>query len=300
MIRLGAALLAAVTLATAGWHRAAPLPLARSEVAAARYGNGIVIVGGYIAGGTGNTARADLFFPGQNRWRRLPDFPLPIDHAAGVGARGRAYVLGGFDKNGAQTRAAHVLDNGRWKELPKLPVPRAASGAAIVGNKLYLVGGFGGEKLAKDMLVFDLASRRWSAEPGPTPRDHLGVTAVNGRIYAVGGEKYEPGREVDLVESWAPGERSWKRLPPISGRRSGVVVTPVGGALVAAGGTNLRRPFATVQRLQPGSKSWSSLPRLRTARHSFGLVLVGKRLYAIGGGQYSLSVSSANEYLTVR
>jgi N-acetylneuraminic acid mutarotase len=269
-------------------------------VAAARYGNGIVIVGGYVAGGTGNTARADLFLPGQNRWRRLPDYPLPIDHAAGVGAGGRMYVLGGFDKNGTQTRRAHALENGRWKELPKLPVPRAASGAAIVGSKLYLVGGFGGEKLAKDMLVLDLSSRRWSAAPGPTPRDHLGVTALGGRIYAVGGEKYEPGREVDLVESWAPGERAWKRLPPISGARSGVAVTPVGGTLVAAGGTNLRRPFSTVQQLKPGARAWTQMPRLRTARHSMGLVLVGKRLYAIGGGQYSLSVSSANEYLQVR
>ena len=87
MIRtLGAGLLAVLALGAAGWQRADPLPVARSEVAAARYGNGIVIVGGYVAGGTGNTARADLFLPGQNRWRRLPDYPLPIDHAAGVGA----------------------------------------------------------------------------------------------------------------------------------------------------------------------------------------------------------------------
>ena len=38
----------------------------------------------------------------------------------------------------------------------------------------------------------------------------------------------------------------------------------------------------------------------RRAGHSIGLVPMGGRLYAIGGGQYALSVSSANEFLSLR
>jgi hypothetical protein len=50
----------------------------------------------------------------------------------------------------------------------------------------------------------------------------------------------------------------------------------------------------------PDAYQWcESLPALRTGRHGLGLVAYGNRLYAIGGGQYALSVSSANEYLTV-
>ena len=292
--------LASLVAGSSGWQRAAPLPLARSEVAAAGYGSGIVIVGGYVAGGTGNTARADLYLPAKNRWRRLPNYPHGIDHAAAVGAGRSAYFLGGFDKRGSQVKTAYALENGRWRRLPDLPAARAASGAAIVGTKAYVVGGFAGERLANRMLVFDFRTRRWSTAPGPTPRDHLGVAALAGRIYAVGGERSEPGKEVDLVESWAPGERRWTRLPPISAPRGGVAVTAAGGALVAAGGTNLSRPFSTVQRLTPGASAWKSLPELRTARHSLGLVPFGQRLYAIGGGQYALSVSAANEYLALR
>ena len=66
---------------------------------------------------------------------------------------------------------------------------------------------------------------------------------------------------------------------------------------MAAGGTDRRRPFAAVQRLEPGASAWTSLPALRTARHILGLVASGRRVYAIGGGRYALSVSSANEYL---
>ena len=218
MIRaLAAGALVTLVAGSAGWKPAAPLPLARSEVAAAAYGTGIVVVGGYLAGGTGkNTARADLYLPRQNRWRRLPDYPLAIDHAAAVGAGRRAYVVGGFANRGDQVRVGYSLENGRWRRLPTLPAARAASGAALIGSKLYVVGGFAGEKLAQTMLVLDLSSRRWSSAPGPTPRDHLGVTALAGRIYAVGGERSEPGQELALVESWAPGERRWTRLPPIS------------------------------------------------------------------------------------
>jgi len=74
-------------------QRAAPLPLARSEVAAAPYGSGIVRVGGYVAGGTGDTARADLYLPARNRWRRLPDYPIQIDHSRGVALTAAAGAL---------------------------------------------------------------------------------------------------------------------------------------------------------------------------------------------------------------
>jgi hypothetical protein len=72
-----------------------------------------------------------------------------------------------------------------------------------------------------------------------------------------------------------------------------------GGPLVATGGTNPTRPFSTVQRLTTGASSRTSLPSLRTARHSLAFVPFGHRLYAIGRGQYALSVSAANEYLTL-
>jgi Kelch motif len=291
--------LASLVAGSTGWQRAAPLPLARSEVASAAYGTGIAVVGGYVAGGTGNTARADLYLPAKNRWHRLPDYPIQIDHAAAAGAGKAAYFAGGFNKKGNQLRLAYALTNGRWHGMPNMPAARAASGAAIANGKLYVVGGFAGEGLAREMLVYDLRTHRWSTAPGPTPRDHLGVAALGGRIYAAGGEKSEPGREVALVESWAPGELRWTRLPPISQPRGGVALTAAGGALISAGGTNLTRPFSTVQRLTPGAPAWTPLPSLRTARHSLALVPFGNRLYAIGGGQYALSVSAANEYLTL-
>ena len=125
--------LASLVGGSTGWQRAAPLPLARSEVASAPYGTGIAVVGGYVAGGTGNTARADLYLPAKNRWHRLPDYPVQIDHAAAVGAGKRAYFVGGFNKKGTQVRLAYALARGRWHRLPSLPSATICRACRTIG-----------------------------------------------------------------------------------------------------------------------------------------------------------------------
>src|SRR5688572_584583 len=63
------------------WRARRPLPVQRSEVAAARLGAEVVVVGGFIQTGQ-NTARVDAYDTRRNRWRRLPDLPVAVDHAA--------------------------------------------------------------------------------------------------------------------------------------------------------------------------------------------------------------------------
>src|SRR5919108_3404042 len=77
------------------WSRAAPLPLARTEVAAVLAGNEIYVIGGYTQDGN-NSGRVDAYSPRTNRWRRLPDLPLTVDHAMAASYRGRVYVVGGY------------------------------------------------------------------------------------------------------------------------------------------------------------------------------------------------------------
>ena len=50
----------------AGWRAHAPLPEPRTEVAAARAGNQIVVVGGFVGSGT-NSRRADAYAVEEDR-----------------------------------------------------------------------------------------------------------------------------------------------------------------------------------------------------------------------------------------
>jgi Galactose oxidase, central domain/Kelch motif len=301
---LGTLLVPAVATAaapSARWQRAAPVPLARTEVAAASVGTAFVVVGGYLADGA-TSGRVDLYDPRRRAWERLPDLAVPVNHAAAAGPyRSTAYVVGGYTAPREPSRDVFTITRGTVQRLrAPAPEPRAAAGAAIVGRRLYVVGGVGTTGLARRTLVLDLETERWSTAAGPTPREHLAVTTDSRRIYAVGGRLRGYDTNLRLVESWAPGERRWRREPPLPQARGGTGAAVRGRWLVSVGGEapsgTLRRVYAFDLR----ARRWRRLPDLPTARHGLGVVRQDGRIYVVAGGpRPGLFVSGANEVLTL-
>jgi N-acetylneuraminic acid mutarotase len=293
MTRLAALLALPLALAAAGWKQGAPLPLPRTEVTGARLGSEIVVIGGYLADGR-SSSRVDAYSPSRNRWRKLPDLPVAVNHAMAASYRGRLYVVGGY---GGEVRAS-VFAGRRWRPLPNLPAPRAAAGAAIVRGKLYVVGGVAAAGLARKMLVLDLRALKWSSLPGPTPREHLAVTARKGVIYALAGR--EAGTNFDYFEAYTPARRHWTRLPRVPERRGGTGAAVAGDRIVSLGGEEPRGTIRSVYAYNVRSRSWRRLADMRTPRHGLAVVAFGRRVYAIAGGpRPGLYVSSANEYLAL-
>ena len=276
------------------WQTATPLPVARTEVAAARLGTEIVVVGGYLADGR-STGRADAYSPRSGRWRRLPDLPAKVNHAMAASVDGRLYVVGGY---GAERRA-FVFFRGRWRALPRLPAPRAAAGAAIVNRKLYVVGGvLSPGQLARRMLVFDLRRVRWTFATGPSPREHLAVTAAGGVVYALAGRS--AGTNFTTFESYSPKRGSWRRLSPVPYPRGGTGAAVVRGRLVSVGGEEPAGTIGSVYAYGIAARRWTRLHDMRTPRHGLGVAAFGNNIYAIGGGpQPGLHVSAENEFLAV-
>jgi Kelch motif/Galactose oxidase, central domain len=290
--------------ATPTWKRAAPIPLPRSEVAAAAVGNEIVVVGGFLPSGA-SSSRVDAYSPGRNRWRRLPNLPVEVNHPMAAAARGRFYVLGGYGATGP-LRTAYVFSRGRWTRLPDMPETRAAAGAAVVGRTLYVMGGvtdggrIGNRELARTGLAFSLDTRRWSTIAGPTPREHLGVTAARGAVYVVAGRTAGFDTNLDLVEVYAPSRRTWSRLPSVPGRRGGTGATAASNSIVSVGGEATDGTIRSVYRFDFATRRWRRLRDMRTPRHGLAVVGFRGRVYAIAGGPTpGLSVSAANEYLVL-
>ena len=284
----------------AGWRQAAPVPNPRSEVAATVVNGEIVIVGGFRQVGA-NSPRVDAYSPQRNRWRRLPDLPLAVDHSTAAAYRGRLYVAGGYRSDRAQSREAFVLANGSWRRLPPMPYPRAAAGAAFSGGKLYVMGGVGPSGLARVGLEYDPANRRWRTIPGPTPREHLGVTAARKRVFVVAGRTAGFDTNLDLVEAYSPATRRWATLPAVPGRRGGTAVTSTGRYVVSVGGEANEGTIKEVYALDLDTNRWRTLPNLPTPRHGLGVVYANGRVYVVAGGPTpGLSVSPANEFLPLR
>ena len=284
-----------LAVAGGGWSSRAPLPLARTEVAATAFGREIVVVGGFVEGG-GSTGRVDLYEPSSDTWRSGPDLPAGVNHASAVVARGRLYVVGGY---GAE-RSAFVLSGNSWKTL-SLPSPRAAAGAAAVRGTVYVVGGVGENGNARSMLAYNTRSGRWRTLPGPRPRQHLAVAATRGRIYAIAGRTSGLNTNFTLVESWAPGEKRWRREAPVPEARGGTGAAAVGSTIVSVGGEAPGGTVRTVYAYDVTRRRWRRLADLPTPRHGLGVAALRGVVYVIGGGpQPGLYVSDANESLRVR
>jgi N-acetylneuraminic acid mutarotase len=291
---IGAALFAALAVGGSDWRTHAPLPIARTEVAATTLGGEIVVVGGFLENG-GSSRRVDLYAPAADTWRSAPDLPAGVNHAAAVVARGTLYVIGGY---GAPKSLFGYVD-GAWR-MSSMPEPRVAGGAAAFRGVIYVVGGIGTNGLAKTMLAYHTGYARWTRLPGPTPRQHLAVAATHGRLYAIAGRISGLGTNMTLVESWAPGERRWRREAPVPEARGGTGAAAVGSTIVSIGGEAPGGTIRTVYAYDVVRRRWRRLADLPTPRHGLGVAALDGVVYVIGGGpQPGLYVSDANESLRV-
>jgi non-specific serine/threonine protein kinase len=298
-VRVALAFSAASIAVAGGWQSGPPLPVERTEVAAAVAGREIVVVGGYLADGS-TTARVDVYDPARRTWRVGPALPRPLNHASAATLGGRAVVLGGYAGRGNPTTTAVRLDGNAWRRLAPLPRPRAAAAAVALKGRLYVVGGVTEGGLARSMLVYDARRNGWAVRSGPTPRQHLAAAAARGRIYAIAGRTAGADTNVDTVESWAPGEKRWRREQPVPEPRSGTGAATIGGVIVSVGSETPQLTSGAAYALDVRSGTWSRLPDLPTPRHGLGVVAFGREVIAIGGGpQPGLTVTGANESLSV-
>ena len=291
----------ALLAAAASWTTGAPIPEPRTEVGAAPLRGEIVVVGGLLASG-GNSRRVDAYAPAADRWRRLPDLPVSVDHAAVASARGAVYVVGGYASDRRPLRAAYRWDGERWRRLPPPPEPRAAAAAAATADgRLWVVGGRDADGLARRALVLDLRTLRWSTAPGPTPREHLAAVAARGLVHALAGRTAGLDTNVRTVEALDPRTGRWRRRPPVPVARGGTGAAVLAGRIVSVGGEAPGGTVASVFALDLRARRWTRLPDLPTPRHGLGVVAHAGRVWAIAGGpQPGLFVSDAVEALALR
>jgi len=280
------------------WQSHAPLPEPRTEVAAAVAGGEIIVAGGFTADG-GNSARVDAYSIAANRWRRLPDLPVAVDHAAAASANGRVYVVGGYGRDRSPLDTTFALEEGVWRRLPPLPSARAAAAAAIAGGKLHVLGGVDGRRsLARIAFAFDLSTGSWNRLPGPSPREHLAAATAGTRVYALGGRSAGIDTNTQRFETYDPRTRRWTRLAPVPQARGGTGAALVSGRIISIGGERPQGTIRAVYSYELRTKRWHRLADLPSPRHGLGVVAHGGRVFAVAGGpRPGLTVSGALESL---
>lgn len=178
--------------AAGAWRPLSDAGLERTEVGAARIGNSIFVVGGFLAPSAPTTAAVERYDVRRDRWSRGKPMPIAVNHPAVVSHRGFLYVFGGYTDSSFEpvTGALQRFDprTRRWRPAPPMETPREHVAAAMTGDGLYVFGGRSGAGEHDTVERFDPRSRRWSALPSMrTARHGLGGAALGRRIYALEG-----------------------------------------------------------------------------------------------------------------
>jgi N-acetylneuraminic acid mutarotase len=302
----------AVGSRTKSWGSLAHAHANRTEVAAARIGRSIYVVGGFErrAGRQGRTVGTlERYDIRRNRWRRGRSLPVGVNHAAAVAYHGRLFVHGGYRARHSQDDTTAALwsynpRRDRWTRLPSSPSPRAAHALAVVGDRLYAAGGANERAPLRSMDVYGFRSKRWSrgpSFPGPA-RDHTTGASTGGRFYVLAGRQGARGN-FRTADSYNPRTRRWSRLPSLRRARGGIAAAVVRGRIVVFGGEDftIGRTIEQVELYDPRRRRWSKLPDMRTPRHGLGGAALGRRVYAVSGGpKPGFHFSRATEFLDLR
>ena len=111
------------------WELRAPMPSARTEVAAAELGGKIYVMGGYEKNGD----LVEEYDPAKNSWRRRASLPRPLHHIGAAAVDGKIYVIGGYMSGQGSTDSVYEYDpsTDRWRARSPCPRLRPAQGPRL-------------------------------------------------------------------------------------------------------------------------------------------------------------------------
>lgn len=296
------------------WHTAAPIPMKRTEVAAATLDGKIYVVGGFEKPSLGNvlnfaiTLSVEMYDPVTDRWTSKAPMPVGLHHA-GIGVvGGRLYVIGGYSRSGLSvwnpvaTVYAYDPATDTWTGRAPMPTARGALSVTEHGGKLYAIGGYDRKANNAQVEVYDPVLNVWTtAAPLPTSRDHLGTATVAGKIYAIGGRiDGDYHQNLVVMEQYDPATDRWRRVADLPTARSGITAAAVEGRIYVFGGEGSSGTFSENEVYDPDGDTWQRLAPMPTARHGIGSAVVQGRIYVISGGPTpGGSFSDLNEVFTI-
>ena len=251
----------AQTAAEAKWRTLAFLDDRSYEVAAARIGTKVYVVGGFAAPDGKTSAVVERYDLAKNRWTQVAPLPLAVNHAAAVAYRGDLYVVGGYtDPNGLsrETNALQRYDpqTNTWSRLKDAPTVRGALAAGVIGNRLFAAGGARGGAPLGTLEIYSFKTNTWSTGASmKLPREHLAAAVHRGSLYVLAGRAAGKGNYT-YVERYVPAKRRWLRVKKMRKARGGIAAATVAGRIVVVGGEEGAGTIAEVESYDPRRRRW--------------------------------------------
>ena len=276
----------------ATWAAVAPMPTARSDLAAGMLEGKLYALGGYIPRGDSfeSINTVEMYDPAANKWAAVAPMPTARANLAAGVMDGKLYTLGGYESvSGSGDEVRDTVEKydpatNTWAAMAPMPTARASLATGVVDGKLYAVGGEDSGGLRLDTVEkYDPATNTWAAvAPMPTARANLALGVVGGKLYAAGGAD-DNDNLLATVEEYDPPSNTWAAVAPMSTARSFLAAGVVDDMLFALGGFGDVEAFASVEMYDPATNVWATVAPMPTARSNLAAGVIDGKLYALGG-----------------
>ncbi len=273
---------------TGSWRALPAMPAGYSgERTSVWTGSQMIIHALHYGPGTTVTSVTLGYRPATNSWQRLAPGPGPaILQTSDVAIWTGSQMLVPGLTNGAYNPATNT-----WRPLP--PEPSANDGAvtAWTGHEAIIWDGVCCDGTSNRGVAYLPATSTWRALPdAPLARRRNAMGAWTGRelIVAGGMSRSVPGPVPRIYQDGAaynPVTRTWRKLPPMPGKRYGGTALWDGTEVLFLGGyaSTSSTPAARGLAYNPATNRWRVLPAMRYARRGLAAVWTGHQVLVWGG-----------------
>ncbi|CAC21257.1 19L protein [Yaba-like disease virus] len=168
-----------------------------------------------------------------------------------------------------------------WKKINNMiNVHYVFCGSVVINNLIFLIGGMNSDNMCvKSVVGFDTNTSSLFPVPDMIyPKKFPGVVNVDDRVYVIGGI-YDV--VLNTVESWFPGEPSWKEEKPLIMPRYNPCIEKVNNLLFVFGGVS--EYDKTVECLSLLTNQWKMCSSSTYSHFNGCTAFYNNKVYLIGG-----------------
>jgi serine/threonine-protein kinase PknK len=255
----------------------APLPSARSGIAAATFGSSIVIAGGLDQAGV---STASVFTIDERPSAAIARLPGPIHDAAAAQLGGRLLVFGGGQSKGSDRIIAALP--GPPRQIGRLPQALSDLDAVAIGAVAYVVGGWNGTDTNRDIYAIRPSAQVNVAAMLPVGVRYPVAAALGGRVIVAGGETAS-GAPTAAAWSFDPPTGRIARLPGLPVPTDHTAGAALGGRVYVLGGLRNGAFTDAIVSWAPGEHRWRPAGHLPEPLADEGAVPFAGGIAVVGG-----------------